>query len=462
MSSKVLTAAAVAKYRAGGKLRVIRDAGARSLYLTIAPSGAKSWMMRFRRPDGRPAKIVLGPLYTGEGEIPGTPVIGMPLTLAGARLVAADVIRRRRLGEDVIADHKARKHRQRAEIVERNGSTFAAAVRAYVDEHARPKTRNWRETARRLGLEYADENDDEPEPTRGGLVERWADRDVRSIDGHNVWLVVDEARRLGIPGIVARNDGLSDARGRALFAALSSFFSWLKRQRRVDRNPCTGEARPTGPAARDRVLGSGEIKWFWLATDQVGEPFGAVFKLLLLTGSRLDEVAGMSVTELQDDGTWHLPGARTKNKRPHVVPLPQLAATIIAKVRRKSGSPLLFSTTGTTPVSGWSRAKDRLDDLMLDIAKAERHDAKIEPFRLHDLRRTFVTGLVELGVPPHIVELAVNHVSGVRAGVAGVYNRSQMLPERAAALQRWAAHVTGLVHGTDNVVTLPPRQGGAA
>jgi integrase len=457
--SKVLTAAAVAKYRAGGKHRVIRDAGARSLYLTIAPSGAKAWMMRFRRPDGRPAKIVLGPLHSGD-ETPGPPVVGMPLTLAGARQVAAEVHRQRALGADVVGDHKARRHRQRAEIIERNGSTFAAAVRAYVDEHARPKTRNWRETARRLGLEYADA-DSEPEPTRGGLVQRWADRDVRSFDGHDIWSVTDEARRLGIPGIVARNDGMSDARGRALFAALSSFFSWLKRQRRIDINPCAGEARPTGPAARDRVLSSDEIKWLWQATDQVGEPFGSIFKLLLLTGSRLDEVAGMPATELQDDGTWHLPGSRTKNKRAHMVPLPPLAREIIAKVRRKPGSPLLFSTTGRGPVSGWSRVKSRLDDLMLTVAKAERRDAKIEPFRLHDLRRTFVTGLVELGVPPHVVELCVNHLSGTRSGVAGVYNRSEMLPERKAALERWSAHVTGLVSGTDNVVTLP-RQGGAA
>jgi integrase len=458
--SKVLTAAAVAKYRASSKHRVIRDAGARSLYLTIAPSGAKSWLMRFRRPDGRPAKIVLGPLHNG-GETPGPPVVGMPLTLQGARQLAAEIHRQRALGADVVGDHKARKHRQRAEIIERNGNTFAAAVRAYVDEHARPKTRNWRETAHRLGLDYADENDDEPEPTRGGLVQRWADRDVRSIDGHDIWSVTDEARRLGIPGIVARNDGLSDARGRALFVALSSFFSWLKRQRRIDSNPCAGEARPTGPASRDRVLTADEIRWLWQATDQVGEPFGAIFKLLLLTGSRLDEVAGMMATELQDDGTWHLPGARTKNKRAHMVPLPPLAREIIANVNRKRGAVLIFTITGTTPVSGWSRAKSRLDDLMLALAKAERRDAKIEPFRLHDLRRTFVTGLVELGVPPHVVELAVNHVSGTRSGVAGVYNRSEMMPERKAALERWAAHIIGLVSVTDNVVTLPPRQAGA-
>jgi hypothetical protein len=99
-------------------------------------------------------------------------------------------------------------------------------------------------------------------------------------------------------------------------------------------------------------------------------------------------------------------------------------------------------------VSGWSRVKSRLDDAMLRIAREERGaGAEIAPWRLHDLRRTAVTGMVELGAAPHVVEAAVNHVSGAKAGVAGVYNRSQLLPERRAALERWASHVQGIVTG---------------
>jgi hypothetical protein len=101
---------------------------------------------------------------------------------------------------------------------------------------------------------------------------------------------------------------------------------------------------------------------------------------------------------------------------------------------------------------------------MIAIAKQEQGNAvRIPPWRLHDLRRTAVTGMVELGVPPHVVELVVNHVSGTRSGVAGVYNKSEMLQERKAALDRWATHVEGLVNGkTDNIVPLHPRQGGTA
>ena len=126
---KPLTAAAVAKYRPGPRRRTIRDTGAQSLYLVIQPSGRKSWMMRFRRPGGKPGKLVLGPVYV-EGEPPGEPTVGMPLTLAGARQLAAAVHRERALGRDPVADHKARRHRQRAELETRAAGTSASAPAA--------------------------------------------------------------------------------------------------------------------------------------------------------------------------------------------------------------------------------------------------------------------------------------------------------------------------------------------
>jgi Phage integrase family len=116
----------------------------------------------------------------------------------------------------------------------------------------------------------------------------------------------------------------------------------------------------------------------------------------------------MTRGELSDDGaTWNIPGSRTKNGRAHTVPLSPLVRELIASVKAKPHSPFIFTTTGTTPVSGWSRMKDRLDAAMLAAARAEGH-AVIPPWTLHDLRRTFVTGMVELHVPPHVVELVVN------------------------------------------------------
>jgi integrase len=223
-----------------------------------------------------------------------------------------------------------------------------------------------------------------------------------------------------------------------MLACLSSFFGWLKKNRRTERNPCADIDRPEASAPRDRVLTETEIVRFWHACDKVGEPIGQVLKLLLLTGCRRTELAGMRRDELGDDGTFVIPSSRTKNKRPHVVPLPQLARAIIASVKPvASPAGYVFTNSGKSPVGGWSMIKNRLDAAM----------GNPPPWQLHDLRRTFVTGLADLGIRPDVIELAVNHRSGLRGGIAGVYNKSELLPERRAALERWAAHVEVLVAG---------------
>lgn len=245
-----------------------------------------------------------------------------------------------------------------------------------------------------------------------------------------------------------------------LFVALSSLFSWLRRNRRVDGNPCAGVPRPAKAEERDRVLSNAEIIWFWKASDMVGEPFGALLKLLLVTGCRLREVAGMARSELNDDWTvWNLPSSRTKNKKPHTLLLPPLARELIASVKGKADSNLIFSTTGVTPVSGWSRMKRRLDKAMLAVARKEKHDEFIEPWRLHDLRRTAATGMAEIGIAPHIVEAVLNHISGAKASVAGVYNRAAYATEKKAALETWGRHLMSLLAPRpENIVSLPRRR----
>ena len=129
----------------------------------------------------------------------------------------------------------------------------------------------------------------------------------------------------------------------------------------------------------------------------------------------MNEVAGIRRSELADDGlSWNIPPSRTKNKRPHVVPLSPLARESIKVAAAASSSELLFTTTGVTAMSGFSKLKRRLDKEM-----------SIAPWTLHDIRRTVVTGMSELGILPHVVEAVVNHVSGAKAGVAGVYNRAE-------------------------------------
>jgi integrase len=453
--AKALTDAACRKYAPAAKRRRIRDALSQSLFLVIEPSGHKAWQMRFRTPTGRIGKLTLGSYDASGRELAGEPQIGQPLTLAAARRLATAVHRDRALGKDPIAEHRARKHRQRVELIDRGKNTFAAAVRSYVEHYARPKQRRWPETARLLGLRPSD-----LEPIVGGLVQRWQDRPITEIDGHDIWSAIDEARRHAVPGLAARTQGASEARARALHSALSGLFTWLLRQRRIGTDPSAGLHPPAAPKARDRVLTSDEIRWFWKACESADaprvpgapKPFAPLLKLLLLTGARLNEVAGMTHDELRDDGTWHLSGARTKNGRPHAVPLPSMARELVAATPVDSG--FLFSTNGHTRVSGWSRMKRRLDAAMRAIAKQERDPkATIPPWRLHDLRRTTVTGMAELGIRPDVIELAVNHVSGSRGGIAGVYNRSELLDERRAALERWSLHVAGLVSGKPANVT---------
>jgi integrase len=436
--AKALTVAAVERYKGGKKRREIRDSKS-YLLLLIQPSGYKSWIMRFRRPDADRtlAKLTLGPVDMSGVETklaPGMEAIGTPLTLAAARALAAEVQRQRKLGRDVIADVQVAKRHHEIAVEEGATNTWGALVLRFMAEHAQKKTRRWPAQARLLGLRYPKDGG-EPEVIPGGLCARWANKPVREIKDADIWSVVDETKRLGTPGLERRADGPSDNRARAMHSALSTCFGWLADHRKVDRNPCAGVKAPGLPEARDRVLSETEIQKLWNACDKVGEPFSQLLKLLLLTGCRLNEVAGMRRSELHNDGIWQLPGKRTKNKKPHVMPLPPLAQEIIASVKRIAGEAgFVFTTTGQTPISGWSKIKHRLDAEM-----------QIPDWRIHDLRRTCATGMAEISIAPHIVEAVLNHVSGARAGVAGVYNRAAYAPEKKNALERWASHIAGLV-----------------
>jgi integrase len=246
-----------------------------------------------------------------------------------------------------------------------------------------------------------------------------------------IYSVVENSKWRGIPGLERRRSGASASRGRKLARALSKFFAWNIEHRRIAANPCAGIKVET-PLPRNRVLSSAEIAAFWKAASRERAEFAAPLKLLLLTGQRLSEVSGMRREELSEDGaTWTIPGTRTKNHRAHVVPLSPAGRDLIASMRDGA---FVFSTDGRAPVALGSKIKARLDAAM-----------KIAPWRLHDLRRTAVTGMAELGMRPDVIELVVNHVSGTRGGIAGVYNRSGLLAERRAALERWNAHVQGIV-----------------
>ena len=454
--AKALTVTAIANLRPGDRRREIPDPGFRGLYLLLQPTGAKVWAMRINRPDGRRAKLTLGPYNATE--LAGVPVIGQPLSLPAARALAAEVKRQSAQALDVAAQHQTDKRRRRAASREHQVNTFGIAARNFIDGYKVPKTgrkpRRWHENARMLGLNYPKVGG-EPTVIHHGLCDRWAEKPIAEIDADLVYHVIEEARRHGAPGLERRSKGATDSVGRKMADVLSKMFGWLKDHRRIATNPCIDAHRPPPPAARERVLntkvnvrGADELRWLWQATHAIGSPFGPMVKLLLLTGCRLNEVARMERRELSDDlATFHLPGIRAKNNRGIDISLPPLAREILEGMPKGKG-PFVFSTNDKTPVSGFSKYKTRFDRLMLAEAAKDKVTV-IAPWRLHDLRRTCASGMGDIGCLPHVVEATLNHLSGVKAGVAGIYNTATYDSERREALVRWADHVASVVMGRE-------------
>jgi integrase len=468
--AKVLTHAAIVRLKPANGRREIPDAGARGLHLVVEPSGVKSWGYRYRRPGtGVSANLRLGRFDASGREHDGELRIGDPLTLAGARALAAECERRRLRGIDPAAEHQLAKRQARIVHAERETNLFPSAVRQFADEYvvARKgrRPRNWRWRARCLGLAYP-EDGGEPTIVLKSLAERWRDRPVSEIGANDIYLAVDEARRHGIPGMGKLTAGLSDERARKMRAALSALFGFLLEHRRIAANPTIGVWRPPPPAARTRTLNTDpkvrqadELRWFWAACDKIGEPFGAALRLLLLGGQRLREIGEMRRDELNDDfSVLRLPPERVKNSKEHFVPLPQLARDLIQSVPRFENCDYVFSTNGKTPIGSWSRIKRSLDEAMLAEAKKERgEDATVEHFTLHDLRRTTASGMQQIGVRTEVIERALNHASGVFRGVSGVYQTDPLTDDVRAALVKWSEHIQRVVSG-ESAKVVPMRR----
>ena len=427
---KTLTVAAVAKLRPGRKRREVLDTTP-GLYLVIQPSGHKSWALRYKK-DGKRFKLTLGSCDTSGKELAGEPAIGGHLTLPAARRLASEKHRHRALGRDPVAERKQERYRSALVAQDARRTKFAVTAQDYVEQQCRDKkgNRTWRTIARTLGLDFP-EDSSAPLMIKGGLAERWKDRPVSEITRREVIGVVDAARATAIPGRAPRGRGPSGAREREMINALSGMFKWLLKRDLITNLPTLGLERPPS-GERDRFLSADELRRLWAACDD--GPFGRVVKLMMLTGAHTSEVAGMRWGELGED-IWTIPGERTKNKHGYTVPLTPVAKELI----QGGDGDLVFTTTGTTPISGFSKMKARLDKrLKLD-----------KEWQLRDLRRTMVTGMAELGVQPHIIEAVVNHISGHKGGVAGIYNRASYAEPKRKALERWAAHLDAVVSGRE-------------
>ena len=190
-------------------------------------------------------------------------------------------------------------------------------------------------------------------------------------------------------------------------------FNWAIKRGLIVNSPCRGVGTPSATRERERVLTDPELARVWQAAAAIGFPYGDIVKLMILTGARRDEIAGMCWSELDlAAGVWTLPGARSKNHHPLKLPLPGLAREILGGIPRVAGQDLLFSGSGRAHVTGFTRAKACLEACFA---------APIADWRLHDFRRTFASGCAALGVSPHVIEAALNHRTGQIQGIAKVY-----------------------------------------
>lgn len=212
---------------------------------------------------------------------------------------------------------------------------------------------------------------------------------------------------------------------------LKMLFNWAVDRDLLSGSPCDRIRPPAKTAERDRVLLDHEIAAIWCGSFELPPPFGALIRTLLLTGQRRTEVATMQWGEVAN-GLWTIPREKVKKDRPHAVPLSQPAVAIIRGLPRFVGGDFVFTTTGgQRPVSGFSKAKKRLDQL-----------SGVTDWRIHDIRRTVRSKLAELRVPREIARKILNHEDGK---VDRIYNRHEYLDEKREALEKWAEHLLALV-----------------
>jgi len=399
-----LTARSVENWKPAPKKRQeIPDGLVTGLYLVVTERGAKSWALRYRH-AGKPRKLTLG-------QYPALP-------LADVRELARQALIRVAKGEDPAADKAvaaaAAKAEKEAEAIAIKDK-FINVADLFRHRYMEPKNRSASESSRILAKV---------------VVPVWGERSIHEISRRDVIELLDSIVDRGSPIMANR-----------VLALVRKLFNWAIERGIIEASPVAGIKAPGKEESRDRVLTDGELAEVLAAADKMGWPFGAVVKLLVLTGQRRDEVSTMKWSDVDfGRSLWTIPAAIAKNNRIHEVPLTPAAVTVLSAAPR--GSDLVFSTTGRTPVSGFSRAKEKIDALV-----TENRGEPLPDWRLHDLRRTAASGMARLGVPPHVVEKLLNHSSGTIKGVAAVYNRHQYQDECRQAAELWARHVGGLFSG---------------
>jgi integrase len=363
------------------------DTGYPGFGVKVTPKGRKVFIVLYRTggAGSRLRKYTIGPY----GRV----------TLHQARVTAQKVFAAKLEGRDPAAEKRAATQRIVADRVEDLLETFIAQRLS--------QNRSGGEITRLLRREVG---------------KTWAGRSIHEISKRDVVEVVTAIEQRGAP--IAANKALK---------ATKTFLRWCVGRAVLDQSPAEGVPLPSKEVARDRVLDDNELGHVILAARQIGGPYGGIVELLALTGQRREEVARLQQEELDfARRTWTIPKSRTKNAKAHVVHLSKQSMAVLKRAGQRQ--PYVLSKLGTKPFQEFSRAKRRLDQL-----------SEVTGWRLHDLRRTCVSGMARLGVAPHVADKILNHQAGTISGVAAVYQRHDFLAERKEALERWATHLARVV-----------------
>jgi integrase len=364
------------------------DCGCPGFGVKITPKGRKVFIVLYRAGGvgSRLRKYTIGPY----GRV----------TLHQARAVPLKIFAARTDGRDPAAEKQQARRRLVIDRVE-------DLVELFITDHL-SKTRSAREISRLLRREVS---------------YSWGTSSVHEIGKRQIIDLVTQVAARGTPSAANK-----------LLRVVKAFLGWCVGRAILDISPANGLAAPTRERARDRVLKDDELARVLRAARQMDGPYGGIVELLALTGQRREEVAQLTWDEIDlASRIWTLPASRTKNGKPHIVYLSKEAIALLMRVP-KLGK-FVFSLTGLKPFQGFSAAKQDLDQV-----------CGVSDWRLHDLRRTCVSGMARLGVAPHVADKVLNHQTGTISGVAAVYQRHEFLAERKDALERWGAHIASLRH----------------
>jgi integrase len=388
-----LTARNVATLPAVGDVRTdYMDADLTGFALRVSPSGARTYAVVYRNGDGAQRRFTIGDARR--------------LSLADARDIArrvlADVVKGKDPQDEKLSTRVAARRRREA-------PTFAALAQRFLDESAgrlRPNTLNaWRWILR-----------SEIAPSLGRLRP-------------------DQVRRADVREVIERIASDRPTYANRVFELVRRVFSWAVEKDVLETSPCVGLKKPAPEGKRDRVLSADELRRVWAAAEAEGM-IGQAVKLLLLTGTRRDEVLGARWDEFDFDARlWRLPASRSKTAERRTLPLSSGALAVLETLR------------GTTRSSTWLFPSPRTSGPLRLVAKAQKRllaQSRTSGWVWHDLRRTVRTRLAEMGVAPHIAQAILGHAL---PRIEGTYNRYEPVPEMRAALEAWSDRLSSLLAG---------------